>query len=266
MHLKTELLKAKQQIEQADQELTEKLARLEEQRLESARDNFLSSYLLRKSGISKLSSSDFVALESEGIVTAADISKSKVLRVSGIGPVKAEALTNWRRSMEKKYRPNPSTASADAHAIAREKLAHASQIAGLVSGTADKGKEFLALLSQARERSSKLTPGLLAARHAIDQAKADLTFLGVAIPIAKVPDRLRPTIPPSRPRSNGTSTKTRSRKSSARKSKPSSTPPRPSCPSCGSNMVKRTARKGRYAGSQFWGCSRYPRCRGLLNV
>jgi restriction system protein len=36
----------------------------------------------------------------------------------------------------------------------------------------------------------------------------------------------------------------------------------PGCPVCGSEMIMRTARKGRSVGSQFWGCSRFPRCRG----
>jgi restriction system protein len=45
-------------------------------------------------------------------------------------------------------------------------------------------------------------------------------------------------------------------------------PPRrePSCPGCGSDMVLRTARKGRNAGGQFWGCSRFPDCRGIRQV
>ncbi|MCK9504419.1 MAG: restriction endonuclease [Porticoccaceae bacterium] len=36
----------------------------------------------------------------------------------------------------------------------------------------------------------------------------------------------------------------------------------PSCPVCGSEMVKRTARTGANTGNVFWGCSAYPRCRG----
>jgi restriction system protein len=36
----------------------------------------------------------------------------------------------------------------------------------------------------------------------------------------------------------------------------------PDCPSCGSAMVRRTAKKGANAGSQFWGCSTYPKCKG----
>lgn len=38
----------------------------------------------------------------------------------------------------------------------------------------------------------------------------------------------------------------------------------PSCPRCGSAMVLRVARKGPYAGKKFWGCSRFPECRGLV--
>ena len=36
----------------------------------------------------------------------------------------------------------------------------------------------------------------------------------------------------------------------------------PACPVCGGKMVSRVAKKGKYIGKQFWGCSAYPRCRG----
>jgi len=37
-----------------------------------------------------------------------------------------------------------------------------------------------------------------------------------------------------------------------------------SCPKCGSAMVLRKAKKSPNAGNQFWGCSAFPKCRGLL--
>jgi four helix bundle suffix protein len=37
----------------------------------------------------------------------------------------------------------------------------------------------------------------------------------------------------------------------------------PTCPNCGGLMALRTARKGRNAGSQFWGCCGYPKCKGV---
>jgi len=39
---------------------------------------------------------------------------------------------------------------------------------------------------------------------------------------------------------------------------------RPACPQCGSAMVKRTVKSGEHAGTQFWGCRQYPKCRGRL--
>jgi predicted RNA-binding Zn-ribbon protein involved in translation (DUF1610 family) len=38
------------------------------------------------------------------------------------------------------------------------------------------------------------------------------------------------------------------------------------CPKCGSPMVLREAKNGQNAGKQFWGCSKFPECKGILNV
>lgn len=40
--------------------------------------------------------------------------------------------------------------------------------------------------------------------------------------------------------------------------------PSPRCPKCGSAMVLRTAKSGANQGDQFWGCSNYPRCHGIV--
>lgn len=40
----------------------------------------------------------------------------------------------------------------------------------------------------------------------------------------------------------------------------------PCCPKCGSKMILRTAKNGQHIGNKFWGCSTYPKCRGLLNL
>lgn len=38
------------------------------------------------------------------------------------------------------------------------------------------------------------------------------------------------------------------------------------CPKCGSVMVKRIAKKGNKAGSEFWGCSSFPKCKSIVNI
>ena len=37
-----------------------------------------------------------------------------------------------------------------------------------------------------------------------------------------------------------------------------------SCPKCGSEMILRTAKKGKYAGHKFWGCTGFPGCQSIL--
>jgi len=38
----------------------------------------------------------------------------------------------------------------------------------------------------------------------------------------------------------------------------------PTCPKCGNPMLKRVQKKGRMQGREFWGCSDYPHCDGIL--
>jgi four helix bundle suffix protein len=40
----------------------------------------------------------------------------------------------------------------------------------------------------------------------------------------------------------------------------------PPCPQCGSLMALRTAKSGKNQGSQFWGCTKYPDCKGTSPV
>lgn len=38
------------------------------------------------------------------------------------------------------------------------------------------------------------------------------------------------------------------------------------CPKCGAEMIKRVATKGANAGKAFYGCSNFPKCRGILSI
>lgn len=39
----------------------------------------------------------------------------------------------------------------------------------------------------------------------------------------------------------------------------------PSCPKCGSATVLREAKKGQNVGKKFWGCTKFPQCRGVMS-
>jgi restriction system protein len=47
---------------------------------------------------------------------------------------------------------------------------------------------------------------------------------------------------------------------------PQRAPSTPNCPTCGSNMIRRTAKKGSNVGNVFWGCSNYPQCREIVTI
>ena len=40
----------------------------------------------------------------------------------------------------------------------------------------------------------------------------------------------------------------------------------PVCPKCSGPMIKRMAKGGENAGKEFWGCSQFPKCRGVLTA
>lgn len=40
----------------------------------------------------------------------------------------------------------------------------------------------------------------------------------------------------------------------------------PICPLCSKPMVKRSAKRGANAGNEFWGCSGYPSCKGIVKA
>ena len=43
-------------------------------------------------------------------------------------------------------------------------------------------------------------------------------------------------------------------------------PAEPACPRCRGRMIRRTAKRGQYAGHEFWGCSRFPACHGTREL
>ncbi len=40
----------------------------------------------------------------------------------------------------------------------------------------------------------------------------------------------------------------------------------PVCPSCGGSMERRTAKSGPFQGQDFWGCRRWPDCKGTVHI
>jgi hypothetical protein len=99
--------------------------------------------------------------------------------------------------------------------------------------------------------------GVTAASSEPDPSVSEPQFGGIlgmsAIAATDKLSQLEPTPRPSAPKTDKGSEASPARSAAA-----------PTCPKCGSPMVRRRVKSGSRAGLVFWGCSAYPKCRGAL--
>lgn len=246
----------------------EALAAEEKQRLDEAqkarRDRQLTAWLeqfqISRSRIRGIGSSKIASLASFGIETAAEVDRARVLRVPGFGPTNSQPLFDWRRRLESRFQYDPRPNAADVQREAAIRADIAAKAAKLrLELSAGPGK--LAKIAGAIARSAASpTPELVEIRRRRDQAEADLRHLKMPVPAARTISPVRKSTPASpTPTPRRPTTRVGGRPTAA-------TSGTPSCPQCSATMVRRTARRGRNAGNRFWGCSRYPACRGTRSI
>jgi ssDNA-binding Zn-finger/Zn-ribbon topoisomerase 1 len=197
-------------------------------------------------------------LASYGIDTAADISLHRLLAVPGFGQSNSIGLLEWRAKHEKHFVYLSQENDSDRQEIAR--------IRSSIEAKASPLRKKLSVGPHNIEQLAKRVKGSLASQNSIliqcqrerEQAKFDLDFLG--IPILPLPTYSSSHNP------NITSRSTSTNASYRPTPQYTSTSSAPTCPRCNSTMVRRVARRGRNAGGSFWGCSRYPSCKGTRNI
>ncbi|MDV6226261.1 topoisomerase DNA-binding C4 zinc finger domain-containing protein [Nitratireductor aquimarinus] len=245
-----------------DDALTREIMVMKSSRESRQRQAYLDRFSIRRANISGIGPAKTATLISFGIETAADVTRSAVLRVPGFGDVTTGKLVAWRRGHEVRFRydrtPNAQDV-ADERALRGRFAADRAKLESAIRnglGTLRNAKSRLnALLTKAK--SDRALTDALAARA---QAEQDLIELGVSVPASTValtvtpPPRPAPQ-PPRTPRVN-----------TPAQPRVTATSANPTCSRCGAPMVRRTARRGRNAGGQFWGCSRYPHCKGTRNI
>jgi predicted RNA-binding Zn-ribbon protein involved in translation (DUF1610 family) len=151
--------------------------------------------------------------------------------------------------MEKKFVYQAVENEIDRQEIARIRASTQAKLAKLRS-TLNSGYANVAnLATRVRHAVSIEDPVLKLAYRNLLQAKVDLEFLQISIPQA----------PANRTAQMSTNSTGAQRSSQVQSSSPKASV---RCPRCGSSMVYRLARKGRNAGHYFWGCSRFPVCKG----
>jgi len=244
-----------QEYRQLDSDPSRELARLKLTREARQRDAFLDHFPIRLARIPGIGPGKTATLTSFGIETAADVTASAVRTVPGFGDAMTAKLVAWRQGLEAKFRYNPAPDPSDIQAENAARAALSAKRAALQS----KIRSGLAALQTAPQllsaRARAGDPGLMQALGARAQAAYDLTVMGIA-----VPDSTRVSVPHSAPPASAPHS------ASSTPGKPNLASSSPKCPQCGGPMRLRTANRGYRGGRQFWGCSRYPTCRGSRNL
>lgn len=229
-----------------DDALARELMVMKSNRESRQRQAYLDRFSIRRANISGIGPVKTATLISFGIETAADVNQNAVLRVPGFGDVMTGKLVEWRRGHESRFKydrtPNAQDV-ADERALRGRFTAEKAKLESTIRnglGTLRNAKDRLNVLP-AEARSDMALTDVIAARA---QAEQDLRELGVSVPTSTVTLTVTPSprLAPQPPRVTTTSRT-------------------PTCPRCGSPMRRRSGRYG-----QFWGCSRYPGCKGTRKI
>ncbi|OLU32834.1 helix-hairpin-helix domain-containing protein [Pseudomonas sp. PA27(2017)] len=255
--LRTELEGLVGRYQQVDDDLAQSLMKLKSTREARQRTEFLDRFLIRRAKIPGIGPAKTATLASFGIETAADINSRAVLSVPGFGDALTRKMLAWRQSHEAKFRYNASPDASDVQAENAVRSASATKQIDLQNRL----RAGLAALQAAAPRLSSATPlpdqVLMQALADRAAAKRDCIALGIAVP-APAAVSIQITKKPTA-QANRSLTPAPSHSATIGTVRPAASN---RCPSCGASMVRRTARKGKNAGNQFWGCSKYPACKG----
>jgi DNA-binding helix-hairpin-helix protein with protein kinase domain len=205
-------------------------------------DAFLDGFQIRRVKISGIGPSRLATLTSYGIETAADITPGRILNVPGFGPATSKPLLAWRKHLEGRFVFHGTATAADTAALNTIRNTTASRSRELLERLRSGAQKLSQLAVELRARQQAHDPALATLHRQREQILGDLKHLGVTPPTVYVPPPPTYRTPPSGGRPYGA--------------------PQggTNCPSCGSRMILRTARRGRNAGNRFYGCSRYPNC------
>lgn len=149
-----------------------RLRELQASALDAARKTFLRAYDIRRASIEGIGPARIATLESYGIETAADISRSAILSVPGFGPQLTARLERWRDGIATRFKP-PGNPAPDPATVARLESELAAEAAPLIA-TLRNGPAVLAAIASGIEgQRSRLTREVEDAARALAQAQAD---------------------------------------------------------------------------------------------
>lgn len=215
---------------------------------------FLDGFRIRDYRIKGIGAAKLTALMSYGIETAADVNSSAVQAVPGFGPVNSQPLLAWAQDCHRDFSYNSQTNAADRAEVNAIRADIQQRGQELRDSIAKDASEYVRAAQLCKQMIATPDPQLTAVLQRRGQLEADCKHLGIAVgPLPAYVPKAPTTTLNSGTAGRVTPQSVNSRAASQRA---------PKCPHCGQAMVQRRARRGAKVGNTFWGCSRYPVCRG----
>ena len=256
--LKGSLIEAKRSFEGLAGEEREKVSKYQADRRQRQLTSYLERFRIRNVKISGIGQAKEAALASYGIETAADVEIRQGACRSRLWTGQFASAASSGGKGWKKFVYDPKPNAVDHAVLGKIRAETARKAAQLRQQLASGAKELWKAVhacEQMRKDPDPLLSRLEAAARA-DQSGFCLSRHSAAATASTASATETPTPSASFRYLRTTTTRVQNGAAGAT----------PSCPSCGRSMVKRTARRGRRRGSQFWGCSQYPRCRGTRPI
>lgn len=138
---------------------------------------FLDGYRIADGRITGIGPGLAAQLLSAGIETAADVNYNRICgQVSGFGPVRAQALVDWRTELERRFRfdPNRELSPADLAALDAEMAAEQARLAAVLRSGPAQLRQLTAEIQSARDA---LHPEIELAQQRLVQARHELRLL-----------------------------------------------------------------------------------------
>lgn len=194
--------------------------------------DYLEQFQIQEVKIHGIGAAKKAALISFGIETAADVTFDKVMQVNGFGPVNSQQLVMWREEIESQFEYSPHKNRVDSQ-FRQTIEADIEAKARILRKQLSNGAQILSdAVQNLKTRSTTPDPKMNKLHRELIQLRVDLKYLKERLPVANASWRTA----------------------------------RPNCPVCNGRMIRRVLKSGPNAGQRFWGCHRYPKCKGMQNA
>ena len=237
-------------------EMDHKLAEVERNRRAAQLDRYLSQFTITRAKIRGIGDGRKATLASYGIDTAADVTTARVLLVPGFGGSMASTMVEWRQKLERRFQFSATPTPADLQASEQVKRNYAVEAGKMRAKLKIGPAELATAAATIKARLSTPDPYVQKAYQEWQQLRTDLEYLGLSLPMPR-PIPAAVVAPTAALKVIGVRISAGGRPASP--TPPSQGSFSPSCPRCGISMVRR---QNRSRGTYFWGCSRYPNCKG----